>query len=77
MRQRAICTHRRAVHELSPTADEEQARALVAHNKLSITPEALVKEMLAHTVPGVLVVAAMVSAIALLQSEGHSSYIKV
>ncbi len=59
------------------TADEEQARALVAHNKLSITPEALVEEMLAHTVPGVLVVAAMVSAIALLQSEGHYSYIKV
>ncbi len=76
MRQRAISTHRRAVHELSPTADEEQARALVAHSKLSVTPEALVEEMLAHTVPGVLVVA-MVSAIALLQSEGHSSYIKV
>jgi len=33
--------------------------------------------MLAHTVPGILVVAAMVSAIALLQSEGHYSYIKV
>ena len=76
MRQRAICTHRRAVHELSPTADEEQARALVAHSKLSVTPEALVEEMLAHTGPGVLVVA-MVSAIALLQSEGQSSYIKV
>ena len=59
------------------TADEEQARAIVKHNNLSITPEALVQEMLAHTVPGVLVVAAMVSAIALLQSEGHYSYIKV
>lgn len=59
------------------TADEEQARAIVKHNSLSITPEALVQEMLAHTVPGVLVVAAMVAAIALLQSQGHYSYIKV
>ena len=59
------------------TADEEQARAIIAHNKLTIEPEALVREMLAHTIPGVLVVAAMVSAIALLQSEGHYSYITV
>ena len=59
------------------TADEEQARAIVKHNNLSIAPEALVQEMLAHTVPGVLVVAAMVSAIALLQTEGHYSYIKI
>lgn len=59
------------------TADEEQARAIIAHNKLTIEPEALVHEMLAHTLPGVLVVAAMVSAIALLQSEGHYSYITV
>lgn len=59
------------------TADEEQARAIIAFNKLTVEPEALVHEMLAHTVPGVLVVAAMVSAIALLQIEGHYSYITV
>ena len=59
------------------TADEEQARAIIAFNKLTMEPEALVHEMLAHTVPGVLVVAAMVSAISLLQSEGHYSYITV
>ena len=59
------------------TADEEQARAIIAHNKLTIEPEALVREMLAHTIPDVIVVAAMVSAIALLQSEGHYSYITV
>jgi intracellular sulfur oxidation DsrE/DsrF family protein len=59
------------------TADEEQARAIIAFNKLTIEPEALVQEMLAHALPGVLVVAAMVSAIALLQSEGHYSYITV
>jgi hypothetical protein len=31
--------------------------------------------MLAHTVPGVLVVASMVAAVALLQAEGHYTYI--
>jgi hypothetical protein len=33
--------------------------------------------MMAHTVPGVLVVASMVAAIALLQSEGQYTYITV
>jgi nanoRNase/pAp phosphatase (c-di-AMP/oligoRNAs hydrolase) len=36
-----------------------------------------VKELLAHTNPDVLVVASMVAAIALLQSEGHYSYVTV
>src|SRR5258708_6004582 len=57
------------------TATEEQARALVKHNNLTQNPEEIVHEMLAHTVPGVLVVASMVSAIALLQAEGHYTYI--
>jgi hypothetical protein len=57
------------------TATEEQARALIAHNKLTQKPEEIVKEMLAHTLPEVLVVAAMVAAIALLQTDGHYSYI--
>jgi intracellular sulfur oxidation DsrE/DsrF family protein len=43
------------------TATEEQSRALIAHNSL----------------PEVLVVAAMVAAIALLQTDGHYSYITV
>ena len=59
------------------TATEEQARALIAHNSLTQQPEEIVKEMLAHTLPEVLVVAAMVAAIALLQTEGHYSYITV
>src|SRR6267143_235801 len=59
------------------TATEEQARALIAHNSLKQQPEEIVKEMLAHTLPEVLVVAAMVAAIALLQTEGHYSYITV
>ena len=57
------------------TALEEQVRVLITRNKLSQSPEAVVKDMLAHTVPGVLVVAAMVAAIALLQAEGHYTYI--
>ena len=59
------------------TATEEQARALIRRNKLSQSPEDVVKDMLAHTVPGVLVVAAMVAAIALLQAEGRYTYITV
>ena len=59
------------------TATEEQARALIAHNRLTQQPEEIVKEMLAHTLPEVLVVASMVAAIALLQTDGHYSYITV
>jgi len=57
------------------TATEEQARGLIKHNNLTQEPEEIVHEMLAHTVPGVLVVASMVAAIALLQAEGHYTYI--
>jgi intracellular sulfur oxidation DsrE/DsrF family protein len=59
------------------TALEEQVRVLSARNKLSQSPEGIMKDMLAHTMPGVLVVAAMVAAIALLQAEGHYTYITV
>lgn len=59
------------------TATEEQARALIKLRSLSAQPEEIVKDLLAHTNPGVLVVAAMVSAIALMQSEGHFSYVTV
>lgn len=59
------------------TATEEQARALVEHYQLSQLPEEIVQDMLGHTVPGVLVVASMVASVALLQSEGHCSYITV
>jgi len=57
------------------TATEEQARPPIAHNKVTQEPEEIVKEMLAHTLPAALVVAAMVAAIALLQTDGHYSYI--
>jgi len=59
------------------TALEEQVRVLIRRDKLLQSPEQIVREMLAHTVPGVLVVASMAAAIALLQVEGHYSYITV
>ncbi|MCU1240816.1 MAG: Tat pathway signal sequence domain protein [Candidatus Acidoferrum typicum] len=69
---------RRGVRFLScHTALEEQVRQLIKHYTLSEDPEAIVRDMLAHTVPDVLVVASMVSAIALLQSEGGYSYVMV
>src|ERR1700684_2438345 len=59
------------------TALEEQARALISRNKLSQSPEDIAKDMLAHTVPGTLVVASMVAAIALLQAEAGYTYITI
>jgi len=59
------------------TATEEQARVLIKRNNVSKQPEEIVKDLLSHALPGVLVVASMVAAIALLQSEGRYSYITV
>lgn len=57
------------------TALEEQSRVLVHRNHLSQPPEAVVKDLLANVLPGVLVVASMVAAIALLQAQGRYTYI--
>jgi intracellular sulfur oxidation DsrE/DsrF family protein len=59
------------------TATEEQVRALIQHNNLKQQPEDIVRDMLAHMIPGAMVVASMVAALALLQTEGHYSYLKV
>lgn len=59
------------------TATEEQVRGLVKLRNMSESPEAIVKDMLAHTIEGTIVVASMVAAIALLQTEGRFSYITV
>ena len=59
------------------TAAEEQARMLIQHWKLNQEPEEIVKEMLEHAWPGVLVVASMVASVAILQIDGHYSYITV
>ena len=69
---------RRGVRFLScHTSLEELVRQLIKHYSLSEDPETIVRDMLAHTVPQVLVVASVVSAIALLQSEGRYSYVTV
>lgn len=59
------------------TALEEQVRALIRRNELTETPEAIVQDMLSHALPGVLVVASMVAAIAMLQAEGNYTYVTV
>lgn len=59
------------------TAMEEQAKVVVKRLKLDQSPEQVVQDLLAHVLPGVLVVPSMVAAIALLQTEGHYSYITV
>jgi hypothetical protein len=59
------------------TATEEQSRVLIRERGLEAQPEEVVKDLLAHALPGVLVVASMVAAVALLQSDGHFSYITV
>ena len=56
------------------TALEEQARMLVRRGNLSQTPEEVVADLMAHKLPGVLVVASMVAAIALLQTQGHYGF---
>jgi hypothetical protein len=69
---------RRGVKFLScHTATEEQARVLVGRLKLTDGPEAVVKDLQANTVPNVSIVPSMVATVALLQIEGHYSYITV
>jgi intracellular sulfur oxidation DsrE/DsrF family protein len=58
------------------TALEEQARMLVGRLKLSATPEDVVKDMMAHALPGVLIVPSMVASLALLQNRGHYAYMR-
>jgi hypothetical protein len=53
---------------------EEAARGLIAKFKLTEQPEEIVKDIQAHIMPGVILVPALASALALLQGEGHYSY---
>ena len=59
------------------TAAEEQARKLIKLRGLKQKPEEIVEDWISHALPGVMVVAAMVGAIAILQTEGNYSYITV
>ena len=56
---------------------EEAARQIIKQFNLSAQPEDVVKDMQAHILPGVILVPALAAALALLQSEGHYSYMAV
>ncbi|MDE3148588.1 MAG: twin-arginine translocation signal domain-containing protein [Acidobacteriota bacterium] len=53
------------------------AKATVRDQKLRQTPEEVLQDFTAHLLPGVLVVPSMVSAIAILQSRGQFTYLRV
>lgn len=59
------------------TATEEQVHALIEQYSLKTPAKEIVKDLQAHTIPGVLIVPAMVATISLLQSDGHYTYITV
>ena len=59
------------------TATEEQVGAMIKKFSLKSTQDEIVKDLQTHVLPGVLIVPAMVATVALLQSEGHFTYITV
>jgi intracellular sulfur oxidation DsrE/DsrF family protein len=59
------------------TATEEQVAAMIKKFSLTSPAEEIVKDLQAHVLSDVLIVPAMVATIALLQSEGHFTYITV
>jgi hypothetical protein len=58
------------------TAVEEAAAALVKQNNLSVSPEEVAKDFVAHALPGVIVVPALAAAMAILQSVGNYGYME-
>ncbi len=59
------------------TATEEQVQGLLKQYAFKAAAEEVVQDLQAHTIPGVLIVPAMVAAVSLLQSDGHYTYITV
>jgi intracellular sulfur oxidation DsrE/DsrF family protein len=59
------------------TATEEEVEKLVKKFSLKTPAEEIVQDLQAHILPGVLIVPSMVATVALLQSEGHYTYITV
>jgi hypothetical protein len=53
---------------------EEAARAIIKQFGLTVQPEEIVKDVQAHILPGVILVPALSAALALLQGDGHYSY---
>jgi len=59
------------------TSIEEAARAIIKQLNLPAQPEDVAKDMQAHVHPGVILVPALAAALAVLQSEGHYSYMAI
>ena len=53
---------------------EEEARAFIHQNHLAEQPEEVAKDMIAHALPGVILVPSLAAALALFQCDGHFSY---
>ena len=53
---------------------EEVSRALIKQFNLTAQPEEIAKDIQAHILPGILLVPALASALAVLQCDGHYSY---
>ena len=58
------------------TAVEEAAQALVKQYNLSVSTEDVAKDLVAHALPGVIVVPALAAAMAVLQSVGNYGYME-
>ncbi len=58
------------------TAVEEASAALVKQNNLSVSVEDVAKDLVAHALPGVIVVPALAAAMAILQSVGNYGYME-
>jgi hypothetical protein len=56
------------------SSTEETARTLIKQYSLTAQPEEIVTDIHAHALPGVIVVPALSAALALLQGDGHYSY---
>jgi hypothetical protein len=56
-------------------ATEAQVDSLIKFHSLKASVEDIVQDLQSHTLPGVIIVPAMVAAISMLQTEGHYSYI--
>jgi intracellular sulfur oxidation DsrE/DsrF family protein len=56
------------------TSTEEAARALIQQNSLGAHPEEVAQDMVEHVLPGVIIVPSLAAALAVLQCEGHFSY---
>jgi hypothetical protein len=57
------------------TALEEQVGILAGRNELWQSREEVMEDMLAHTEPVILLIAGMGAALALLQAQGHYTYV--